>query len=104
MTAVEQNFAVAGDMADTVAEEGDGIAADTETTSSLPEMVYYKELSLSSPVPMEVPLPQPTAEPFGDEFFVEENVLAETDIIVDAVVNQVYSSGGDTVFYVLTAE
>ena len=117
MTAEMQNEAVAGDMETNAASaEEDGFveepadedigtaAADTATTSSLPEMVYYEELSLSSPVPTEAPLPTPTAEPFGDDFFVEENVLAETDIIVDAVVNQVYSSGGDTVFYVLNAE
>lgn len=117
MTAEMQNEAVAGSMETTAAsaEEGDfaeetayedlnGIAADTAATSSLPEMVYYEELSLSSPVPTEVALPTPTAEPFGDDFFVEENVLAETDIIVDAVVNQVYRSEGGTVCYVLNAE
>lgn len=117
MTAEMQNEAVAGNMETNAAsaEEGDfaeetayedlnGIAADTAATSSLPEMVYYEELSLSSPVPTEVALPTPTAEPFGDDFFVEENVLAETDIIVDAVVNQVYRSEGGTVCYVLNAE
>lgn len=114
MTAEMQNEAVAGDVETNAAyaeEDGfveepdyvdlDGVAADTETTSSLPEMVYYEELSLSSPV---VAMPTPTAEPFGDDFFVEENVLAETDIIVDAVVNQVYRSEGGTVCYVLNAE
>lgn len=117
MTAEMQNEAVAGNMETNAAsaEEGDfaeetayedlnGIAADTAATSSLPEMVYYEELSLSSTVPTEVALPTPTAEPFGDDFFVEENVLAETDIIVDAVVNQVYRSEGGTVCYVLNAE
>lgn len=117
MTAEMQNEAVAGNMETNAAsaEEGDfaeepayedlnGIAADTAATSSLPEMVYYEELSLNSTVPTEVALPTPTAEPFGDDFFVEENVLAETDIIVDAVVNQVYRSEGGTVCYVLNAE
>lgn len=113
MTAVQQNEAIAGDAETSAAyaevgslaeEDMDGMAADTTATSPLPDMVYYEELSLSSPVPTEVALPTPTAEPFGDDFFVEENVLAETDIIVDAVVNQVYSNGGDTVFYVLNAE
>ena len=117
MTAEMQNEAVAGNMETNAAsaEEGDfaeetayedlnSIAADTAATSSLPEMVYYEELSLSSTVPTEVALPTPTAEPFGDDFFVEENVLAETDIIVDAVVNQVYRSEGGTVCYVLNAE
>lgn len=116
MTAEMQNEAVAGDVETSAAyaeDDGfveepdyvdlDGVAADTATTS-LPEMVYYEELPLSSPVPTEVALPTPTAEPFGDDFFVEENVLAETDIIVDAVVNQVYRSEGGTVCYVLNAE
>ena len=120
---MSQNEAMAGDMV-TAAPAADGdlafieepASADSEellygevvkgtVTTSLPEMVYYEELSLAEPVVSDVAFPFPTAEPFGDEFFVEEKVLAETDIIVNAFVNDVvYSSEGGTVCYVLTAE
>ncbi|MDE6595414.1 MAG: hypothetical protein K2K44_05340 [Oscillospiraceae bacterium] len=82
-------------------EEGE-VRIETATTTSLPEMVYYEELSLAETVVSNMLFL--TAEPFGDEFFVEEKVLAETDIIVDAVVQSYYSSEGGTVCYVLTAE
>lgn len=75
--------------------------ADSEPTASLPETIYYEELSFNT---YAEEIPVPTAKPFGDEFFVEERVLAETDIIVDAVVSSVYKGEGGTVCYVLTAE
>ncbi|MBD5141834.1 MAG: hypothetical protein HDT25_10580 [Ruminococcus sp.] len=119
---MSQNEAMAGDMV-TAAPAADGafieepadeapeevydgeVRIETAATASLPEMVYYEELSLAEPVVSDVAFPFPTAEPFGDEFFVEEKVLAETDIIVNAFVNDVvYSSEGGTVCYVLTAE
>lgn len=109
MTAEEQNFAMAGDTADAydgaLAEEPAEINGihDTETTSSLPERVYYEELSFGGEEGG-LSYIYTAAETSGDDFFVEENVLAETDIIVDAVVQEVYSSGGGTVCYVLTAE
>lgn len=81
------------------------IAADESATTSGTEKVYYSELKLNPPVVTDVALPFPTAEPFGDDFFVEEKVLAETDIIVDAyVANVFYSSSGDTVCYLLSTE
>ena len=117
---MSQNEAFAGDMmnepdaapaefieepADADSEEVFDEAPILETARELPEMVYYEELSLAEPVVSDAPLPFPTAEPFGDEFFVEEKVLAETDIIVNAFVNEVvYSSEGGTVCYILTAE
>lgn len=119
---MSQNEAFAGDVINSPAADGAFIEeeepapagnndmADDDvktgfTTASLPEMVYYEELSLAGTVVSDVALPFPTAEPFGDEFFVEEKVLAETDIIVNAFVNDVvYSSEGGTVCYILTAE
>lgn len=87
-----------------VTEAATAAEAETQTTSGA-EKVYYSELKLNPPVVTEVALPFPTAEPFGDDFFVEEKVLAETDIIVDAyVANVFYSSSGDTVCYLLSAE
>ncbi|MDE7289941.1 MAG: hypothetical protein K2N71_10635 [Oscillospiraceae bacterium] len=116
---MSQNEAYAGDMI-TFAPAADGAFIEEEEpapagnndmadndvktgfTASLPEMVYYEELPLAETVVSNVLFL--TAEPFGDEFFVEEKVLAETDIIVDAVVQSYYSSEGGTVCYVLSAE
>lgn len=86
-------------------EEGE-VRTETDTTSSLPEMVYYEELPLAGTVISNIPFI--TADTFGDEFFVEEKVLADTDIIVDAVVDSVteryYGNGEVTVCYTLKAE
>lgn len=104
------NEAVAGDVADvTVITRYDDVPyeiaeEETASTSSLPEMVFYEELAFAETPVSDNVLPLPTASTSGDEFFVEENVLAETDIIVDAVVQNVYSSEGGTVCYVLSAE
>lgn len=115
---MSQNEAFAGDVINSPAADGafieepadaapaemfdEEFRTETATTTSLPEMVYYEDLSLAETVVSNMLFL--TAEPFGDEFFVEENVLAETDIIVDAVVQSYYSSEGGTVCYVLTAE
>lgn len=117
MTAEMQNEAVAGDMETNAApaEEGgfaeepayadmDGAAADTSATSPLPEMVYYEELSVAGTVVSDAVLPYGFYNALGDDFFVEEKVLAETDIIVDAVVEQAYRNGVATVCYVIKAE
>ncbi|MCM1329588.1 MAG: hypothetical protein NC253_09130 [Ruminococcus sp.] len=80
-------------------------AEEFATTSSMPERVYYGDLAVRPRTTVEQYPPTPTAEPFGDEFFVEEKVLAETDIIVDAVVvDAVYNSKGGTVTYSLSSE
>ena len=118
---MSQNEAMAGDMV-TAAPAADGtfieepadaeskdmeegeVRTETATTSSLPEMVYYEELSLAGTAVPDVDFPPINSHPFGDEFFVEENVLAETDIIVDAVVQEAYRNGVGTVCYVLSAE
>lgn len=81
-----------------------GVMTETATTTSLPEMVYYEDLSLAGTAVPDVDFPPINSHPFGDEFFVEENVLAETDIIVDAVVQEAYRNGVGTVCYVLSAE
>lgn len=85
----------------TAAAAADNFDMAAGETASLPETVYYEELSFNT---YAEETPVPTAKPFGDEFFVEEKVLAETDIIVDAVVSRVYKGEGGTVCYVLTAE
>lgn len=41
-----------------------------------------------------------TGEPNGDDYFVEEDILAQTQLFVDAVVNDVYSSSdGECIYY-----
>lgn len=85
----------------TAAAAADNFDMAAGETASLPETVCYEELSFNT---YAEEIPVPTAKPFGDEFFVEEKVLAETDIIVDAVVSSVYKGEGGTVCYVLTAE
>lgn len=102
--------AAAGDFVEEPADEeapkkifgDDEVRTEAATTTSLPEMVYYEELALAETVVSNMPFF--TAEPFGDEFFVEEKVLADTDIIVDAVVERYYRNGAGTVCYVLAAE
>lgn len=87
----------------------DGMTADeaggTRTESAaaaLAEKIYYSDLDLAPSDGFQPELPY--AQTAGDDYFVEDRVLAETDIIVDAVVERVYSSGGGTVCYVLSAE
>lgn len=82
-----------------IAEEG----VPEETEAIPPNRVYYDDLDLA-PTHAKKPSEPPYAETEGDDFFVEDNVLIETDIIVYAVVDMVYSSGNGTVCYVLSAE
>ena len=61
-------------------------------------IVFYEEM-----FPYEGEIFTPSAETSGDDFFVEERVLVETDVIVNAYIDRVYSKG-DTVCYEITAE
>lgn len=83
------------------ADETGGAIVESVTTS-LPEKIYYGDLDLAPSDGVQPELPY--AQTAGDDYFVEDRVLEETDIIVDAVVERVYSSGGGTVCYVLSAE
>lgn len=69
--------------------------ADSETKR---RVVFYEEL-----FPYSDESPVPSAETSGDDFFVEEKILIETDMIVNAYVDRVYSKG-NTVCYEITAE
>lgn len=117
---VKRNEAFAGDIINSPAADGaffeepvngaaeemldEEVRTEASFTTSLPEMVYYEELSLAGTSAPDVDFEYINSHPFGDEFFVEENVLAETDIIVDAVVQEAYRNGVGTVCYVLSAE
>lgn len=69
-------------------------------TSAQNSAVLYESLDLAPAEDLGV---APKNKPAGDDFFVEANVLIQTEFIVNAYVDKVYSSGG-TVCYELTAE
>lgn len=73
-------------------------------TESYEEKIYYSDLSFAYDLQSNRPWEPPYAETEGDEYFVEDKILIETDVIVEAVVDMVYSSGNGTVCYVLNAE
>ena len=81
---------------------------DNEDTAaaagSYEQKVYYNDLALAYDLQSNRPSERPYAETAGDEFFVEDNVLIETDVFAKAVVDMVYSSGNGTVCYILSAE
>lgn len=84
-------------------ENGNADYIDTET-EFYEEKIYYSDLSFAYDLRSNRPYELPYAETAGDEYFVEDKILIETDVIVDAVVDMVYSSGKGTVCYVLNAE
>ncbi len=71
-----------------------------EATSTVQQTVRYEDLQLDY---AEVPL-TPYGATNGDDFFVEENVLIETDIIVNAYIDRVYSGGDGAICYEITAD
>ena len=84
-------------------DPGDTESADSSLSGASYEganrrVVFYDEL-----FPYSGGSPVPTAETSGDDFFVEDKVLIETDVIVNAYIDNVYSKG-DTICYEITAE
>lgn len=71
-----------------------------KSEASRRETVRYSDLDLA---PTDTAGIVPQGETNGDDYFVEADVLIQTDIIVNAYVDRVYSRGG-TVCYELTAE
>ena len=74
--------------------------ANEETIGTVHQIVRYEDLQLDY---AEAPL-TPYGETKGDDFFVEENVLIETDIIVNAYIDRVYSNGDGAICYEITAD
>ena len=88
-----------GGMYDSGADAGTESMDSPESTGGFARrIVFYEEM-----FPYEGEAPVPTAKTSGDDFFVEEKVLIETDVIVNAYIDNVYSKG-DTVCYEITAE
>lgn len=83
---------------DAAAENSDSAVSEEAYDGICKRVVFYEDIFDHSDE-----TPVPSAATSGDDFFVEENVLIETDMIVNAYVNNVYSKG-DTVCYELTAE
>lgn len=95
----EQNDAVADEeFIEAPAAEEEAVME--EAAGSGAQTIYYEDLQLNY---AEAPL-TPSGATDGDDFFVEENVLIETDIIVNAYIDRVYSNGDGAICYEITAD
>lgn len=65
--------------------------ADSNSVGELPstQLLRYDELSFPS---YSQTLLKCSGEPFGDEYFVEQDILAKTDVIIRARINKVYNT------------
>ncbi|MBR4097005.1 MAG: hypothetical protein IKK42_06865 [Oscillospiraceae bacterium] len=94
----EQNEAVADEeLIEAPAEEE---AVMEEATGSGQQTISYEALLLNY---ADAPL-TPSGATIGDDFFVEENVLIETDVIINAYIDRVYSGGNGEICYEITAD
>lgn len=90
----EQNDAAADEeLVEAPAEENTAAGTGQQT-------IRYEDLQLNY---ADAPL-TPSGATNGDDFFVEENVLIETDIIVNAYIDRVYSNGNGEICYEITAD
>ncbi|MBQ3161905.1 MAG: hypothetical protein IJC04_07250 [Oscillospiraceae bacterium] len=90
----EQNDAIADEeLVEAPAEE------DTDAGTGQ-QAIRYEDLQLGY---ANAP-PTPYGAATGDDFFVEENVLIETDIIVNAYIDRVYGGGDGEICYEITAD
>lgn len=71
-----------------------------ENTGTGQQTILYEDLQLNY---ADTPL-TPSGATTGDDFFVEENVLIETDVIVNAYIDRVYSGGNGEICYEITAD
>lgn len=83
--------------ADFAAEEAESITDKNNNAQT----VYYEKLSFAQAEPIyEIP----DGKTGGDDFFVEDSVLIETDMIVNAYIDRVYSSGSGAMCYEIIAD
>lgn len=94
----EQNEAVADE--EPVEAPVEEEAVMEETTGTGQQTILYEDLQLNY---ADAPL-TPSGAIGGDDFFVEENVLIETDVIVNAYIDRVYSGGNGEICYEITAD
>ena len=72
---------------------------NVEPSATINEPVYYEQLKLAETQGF---VNMIKAEPKGDEYFVLENVLAQTEVFADVIVEKVYlSEGGNEFVYEL---
>lgn len=96
----EEMFDNNAEQNDAVAEEVVEEAPAEEATGAGQQTIYYEDLQLGHANA----LLTPSGATNGDDFFVEENVLIETDIIVNAYIDRVYSGGNGEICYEITAD
>lgn len=96
----EEMFDNNAEQNDAVAEEVVEEAPAEESMGAGQQTIYYEDLQLGH---ANAPL-TPSGATNGDDFFVEENVLIETDIIVNAYIDRVYSGGNGEICYEITAD
>ena len=94
----EQNDAVENEEIVEAPAEDDFVME--EAAGTVQQTIRYEDLQLGY---AEAPL-TPYGATTGDDFFVEENVLIETDIIVNAYIDHVYSNGDGAICYEITAD
>lgn len=94
----EQNDAVENEEIVEAPAEDDFVME--EAAGTVQQTIRYEDLQLGY---AKAPL-TPYGATIGDDFFVEENVLIETDIIVNAYIDHVYSNGDGAICYEITAD
>lgn len=94
----EQNEAIEDEEIVEAPAEDDFVMEEAAGTGQ--QTIRYEDLQLSY---ANAPL-TPYGATTGDDFFVEENVLIETDVIVNAYIDRVYSGGDGAICYEITAD
>lgn len=95
----EQNIAV--DAADSPAYEDSAVQGEQNSDTMIvepTEFLNYRELEFAS---YSETIYSCSGTPYGDSYFVEESVLAQTDRIVKAEVTAVYQTDDDSICYEL---
>lgn len=94
------NDAVGAENGDAEEVVEEAIPENTFETSDGP--LSYNELSFAPSYTENISC---SGTPFGGDYFVEDDILMETECIIDAVVDNVYASpDGECVYYELTAK
>lgn len=98
----EADYAAAPETTIPVYQTEENFAANTQPfESEESETLSYDSLSLAASEQADISF---NGKPYGDDYFCEDNVLEETDALVNAVVNRVYASeDGSCVYYELSA-
>lgn len=98
----EENFDDKAEQNEAIADEEfvEAPAEEDTAAGTGQQTIRYEDLQLGY---ANAPL-TPYGATSGDDFFVEENVLIETDVIVNAYIDRVYSGGDGEICYEITAD